>query len=231
LQELLPVLEPLSHITPTQDKIPMQSPEAAEPDLRFSALKQICRESLACVINISGLSETVMSHIKKIRAISLALACLMVLGSMVSFAQKQFKTAHGQPVVKVSLSGLVEREGERILVEKAAAVKPGEILDWTITSENQGSAAAHEYKAVGQIPRGTQLVAESVTYDGSASVVYSIDNGKTFSPQPTIEEKQEDGSMKQVAAPVSMYTQIRYEWADPLAEGSKLDVSYKVRVK
>jgi hypothetical protein len=37
--------------------------------------------------------------------------------------------------------------------------------------------------------------------------------------------------MKQVAAPVSMYTQVRYEWADPLAAGGKLAASYQVRVK
>ena len=62
-------------------------------------------------------------------------------------------------------------------------------------------------------------------------MVYSIDNGKTYSAQPTIEEKQADGTVKTVAAPVSMYTQLRYEWADPLASGGKLQASYKVRVK
>jgi uncharacterized repeat protein (TIGR01451 family) len=110
-------------------------------------------------------------------------------------------------------------------------VNPGEILDWTITSENAGNGPAHDYKAVGQIPKGTALVAGSTTADGSASVVYSIDNGKTFSAQPTIDERQADGSVRQVPAPVSMYTQIRYEWADPLASGGRLQASYKVRVK
>jgi hypothetical protein len=28
-----------------------------------------------------------------------------------------------------------------------------------------------------------------------------------------------------------MYTEIRYEWAEPLAAGSKLEASYEVRVK
>lgn len=173
-----------------------------------------------------------MTHLKKTRSLALALLCLLVLGSMVSFAQKQLKTATGQPpVVRVTLSGVVEREGERIAVDKVASVKPGDILDWNITSENQGSAPAHEYKAVGQIPRGTQLEAGSISSDGSAVVTYSIDNGKAFSAQPTIDEKQPDGSIKQVPAPVSMYTQIRYEWADPLSQGSKLNASYKVRVK
>jgi hypothetical protein len=34
-----------------------------------------------------------------------------------------------------------------------------------------------------------------------------------------------------VLAPASMYTEIRYEWADPLVQGGKLSASYKVRVK
>ena len=37
--------------------------------------------------------------------------------------------------------------------------------------------------------------------------------------------------MKTVPAPVSMYTEVRYEWSDALAAGGKLSASYKVRVK
>ena len=75
------------------------------------------------------------------------------------------------------------------------------------------------------------LVTGSTTADGTASVSYSIDNGKTFSAEPTIEERQADGTIKQIPAPVSMYTQLRYEWSDPLAADGKLQASYKVRVK
>jgi uncharacterized repeat protein (TIGR01451 family) len=167
-----------------------------------------------------------------LRALPLAALCLLVLGGAAAIAQRQLRTAErGRPEVKVSLSGSVARGPERLPLEKAAAVNPGEVLDWTITSENDGSAAAHNYKAVGQIPKGTVLVAGSTSADGSASVSYSIDGGKSFSAEPTIEERQSDGTVKQVPAPVSMYTQLRYEWADPLAGGGKLQASYKVRVK
>jgi uncharacterized repeat protein (TIGR01451 family) len=103
-------------------------------------------------------------------------------------------------------------------------------MNWTITSTNEGDAPAREYKAIGVIPAGTQFVAGSVSSDGSAKVTYSIDNGRSFSAEPTVEEKQADGSMKRVPAPTSMYTQIRYEWADPLNEGAKLSAFYKVRL-
>ena len=62
-------------------------------------------------------------------------------------------------------------------------------------------------------------------------MTYSIDGGKSFSPQPTVEERQADGTVKRAPAPVSMYTEVRYEWAEPLAAGAKLEASYKVRVK
>jgi uncharacterized repeat protein (TIGR01451 family) len=165
-----------------------------------------------------------------------AIALLVLSGAAAVFAQRQMahtRAAAARPDVKVLLSGAIERgTGELVPIEKASTVNPGEILHWTIASQNDGDGAAREYRAVGQIPRGTTLIAGSATADGSATVVYSIDNGKTFSATPQIEEKQADGSVKLVPAPVSMYTQLRYEWADQLAGGgSKLNASYKVRVK
>jgi uncharacterized repeat protein (TIGR01451 family) len=154
-----------------------------------------------------------------------------MLGSAAAFAQKRFMIIRtARPEVKVVLSGSVERDKKLISLDESVTVKSGEIMNWAITSMNEGNAPAREYKAVGVIPSGTQLVAGSVSADGSAKVTYSIDNGKSFSAQPTIEEKQPDGSTKKVPAPTSMYTQIRYEWADPLNEGAKLSAFYKVRL-
>ena len=73
---------------------------------------------------------------------------------------------------------------------------------------------------------GRALVAE-----GGSVVTYSIDGGKSYSTLPLVEERQPDGTVKMVPAPVSMYTEVRYEWADALAAGGKLSASYKVRVK
>jgi len=170
---------------------------------------------------------------RKMRVLVLAALSLIVLSGAAAFAQHQLARAErGRPEVKVLLTGAIERgAGETVPVEKTSTVNPGEILQWTITSQNDGSAPAREYKAVGQIPRGTMLIAGSATADGAATVVYSIDNGKTYATEPLVEEKQPDGSVKLVPAPTSMYTQVRYEWSDPLAGGSKLNASYKVRVK
>ncbi len=168
---------------------------------------------------------------KHIRTLPVVALCLLVLGSAAAFAQKKFMVLRtGRPEVKVLLSGVVERQNDRIPVQEAATVKSGEIMDWTITSMNEGNAPARDYKAVGVVPPGTEFVAGSVTADGAATVTYSIDRGKSFSERPTIEEKQPDGTIKKVLAPTSMYTQIRYEWADPLEEGAKRNATYKVRL-
>jgi uncharacterized repeat protein (TIGR01451 family) len=173
-----------------------------------------------------------MTKKKKLRALPLVAMCLIVFGGAAALAQRQFTViVRGRPEVKVTLSGSVERDHEFVPVEKLDAVHPGEIVNWMITSQNDGTGAAHEYKAVGHIPQGMTFVAGSATAEGAATVLYSIDGGQNFSEKPMIKEKKEDGSVKLVPAPASMYTQVRYEWSDPLSGGSKFSASYKVRVK
>lgn len=168
---------------------------------------------------------------KHMRTLPVVALSLLVLGSAAAFAQKKYMVMRtGRPEIKVLLSGVVERQSGRIPVQEAATVKSGEVMDWTITSTNEGNAPAREYKAVGVVPPGTEFVAGSVTVDGTAAVTYSIDRGKSFSERPTVDERQPDGTIKKVAAPTSMYTQIRYEWADPLEQGAKRNATYKVRL-
>ena len=175
-------------------------------------------------------TNTMLKSKKKLSVVVTASMILMLAG-VAGFAQRHFMLANAaRPEVKIQLAGNVERDSKLIALDKSTVVNPGEILDWTITSENSGTASALEYKTVGHIPRGTEFVPDSAKADG-AKPVFSIDGGKSFSPQPMIEEKHADGSTKRVPAPVSMYTEIRYEWADPLAQGGKLSASYKVRVK
>ena len=167
---------------------------------------------------------------KKFAAITLATFSLLALGAG-AFAQKHFMLSSAlRPEVKMQLSGSVVRDSAHVSLDKSIVVNPGEILDWTMTAENDGNAPALDYKSVGHIPRGTEFVPGSAKAEG-AKADFSIDGGKSYSGQPMIEEKQADGSIKRVPAPASMYTEIRYEWADPLAQGGKLSANYKVRVK
>jgi uncharacterized repeat protein (TIGR01451 family) len=168
---------------------------------------------------------------KQLGTLPIVVVCLLVLGSAAAFAQKNFMVLRtGRPDINVQLAAFVQRDKVLVPVEKASLVKSGEIIDWTISSANKGSAAAVNYKATTHIPAGMTFVPGSATADGSVNALYSIDKGKSYSAQPTIAEKQPDGSVKQVPAPVSLYTNIRYEWTHPFVEGGKLSASYKVRV-
>lgn len=136
-----------------------------------------------------------------------------------------------KPEVRVQISGTVNRSNQTVVLEKAESVKAGEILDWKISSVNSGNASAQNYRVVGQIPAGTEFIAGSANGDAAPRVSYSIDGGQTFSAQPMIEERQNDGSVKQLPAPVSMYTQIKFEWANELNAQSQINAAYRVRVK
>jgi uncharacterized repeat protein (TIGR01451 family) len=185
--------------------------------------------------------------------ISLAVFGLLLVGGAVAFAQHNATlgrifsspakavaaaaqqpatqaVASNRPLVKLFLTGAIERDSKMISVEKAGPVTPGEVVSFTMSSVNEGSAPAREYRAIGQIPRGATFVAGSALAENVIHVSYSIDDGQQFSSTPMIDEKQADGTIKKVAAPVSMYTQVRFEWADPLAAGGKLVASYQVRV-
>ena len=141
------------------------------------------------------------------------------------------EVASNRPLVRLFLTGAIERDSKKIPVEKAGPVTPGEVVSFTMSSVNEGSAPAREYRAIGQIPRGATFVAGSALGDRNTQVSYSIDDGQKFSSNPLIDEKQADGTIKKVAAPVSMYTQVRFEWTDPLAAGGTLVASYQVRIK
>jgi len=164
----------------------------------------------------------------------LALA-LFVLSGMAAFAAQNESVGRAlnfiKPEVKVQISGTVQRDNQTISLEKADAVKSGEILDWKINSVNEGNASAQNYRVVGRIPAGTVFVNGSVRAADAPQVSYSIDGGTSFSAQPLIDEKQADGSIKKVPAPISMYSQIKFDWAKDLPAQSQLAAAYRVRVK
>jgi uncharacterized repeat protein (TIGR01451 family) len=160
------------------------------------------------------------------RVLPLCILCLILLAGVAATAQQTVR-----PEVKLSLVGLVQRGNEAVPVEKAGQVNPGEIVSYTITAANAGTGPAREVRPFANIPPGTVFVAGSARAEGNAEIAYSIDGGKTFHATPLIEVRQPDGTIKKVPAPVTLYTQVRYDWNDPLAPGGRFTASYKVRVK
>ncbi len=162
----------------------------------------------------------------KFRNLLLVCLSLAIAGAMVVRARNLTR-----PDVKLSLTGTVQRGDQIIQVAQAGLINPGEIISYTITAHNAGNAAAREVSPSAAIPAGTAYVAGSARPAGAARIVYSIDGGKTFQATPMIEQRQPDGTVKQVPAPVAMYTQVRSELSEPLLPGQQFTVTYQVRVK
>jgi uncharacterized repeat protein (TIGR01451 family) len=149
----------------------------------------------------------------------LFISLLVASGVMAYSLQNRAPLQGGSPAMKISLSGTIARASGNVAIEKAGSVNPGEVINYTITSNNEGSGSARDYKTIGPIPARTSYVDGSAQAEG-ASAVYSIDRGKAYSSKPMIDERQPDGTFKKVPAPVSMYTHIRFDWSDPLAADS-----------
>jgi uncharacterized repeat protein (TIGR01451 family) len=161
---------------------------------------------------------------------ALFISLLIASGAMAYSLQNRTAVQGGSPTMKINLTGTVARPSGNVAIEKAGSVNPGEVINYTITSNNEGSGSARDYKTTGPIPARTIYIAGSAKAEG-ASAVYSIDRGKSYVSTPMVDERQPDGSIKKVPAPLSMYTHVRFEWSDPLAAASHTTASYQVRVK
>src|SRR5688572_740839 len=118
---------------------------------------------------------------KRLSVVLMSGLILLALTGVV-IGQKQYMLANAaRPEVKMNLVGSVERDSKVMALDKAKAVGAGEVLTWTVDAENVGNAPALEYRAVTQIPRGTEYVKGSAKAEG-ATALYSIDGGKSFSP-------------------------------------------------
>lgn len=160
---------------------------------------------------------------------------IVALSSFAVFAANSHAVSRAlniaRPDVKVQISGSVSRGEKTIQLSKAEAVKPGEVLDWAINSNNDGDGDAKNYGVVGQIPSGTSFIAGSANGDETPRIIFSIDGGQSYWEHPVIEVTQPDGTVQKVAAPVSMYTHVKFEWDGALKAKSTFNAAYRVEVK
>jgi uncharacterized repeat protein (TIGR01451 family) len=168
-------------------------------------------------------------NVRPHRLITLIITGMVLLGAAVVCL------AQGRPGVKSTLSGFVERKqdgrAQEIPLDQSGAVRPGETLRWSLASINGGNAPVRNLASVGQVPKGTVFIAESASGEANPAVSYSLDGGRSYSAHPVIEEKQPDGGVKLVPAPVSLYTHVRFEWREPLGVGASRTAHYRTRVK
>jgi len=146
-----------------------------------------------------------------------------------------FTVAAAGPRVEVNLEGslLDESTGSNAWtpISESARVLPGDEIRYRVELFNAGDHEARQPVALGPIPEGTALVEGTATTGLSLEVLYSIDRGRSFSPQPTIVVEDEDGRQRTIPAPLELYTTIKWTWNTDLDSGERTDVSYQVRVR
>lgn len=128
-----------------------------------------------------------------------------------------------------------EKTGRQIVtwkgLEDGAIVQPGDLLQYVVSGNNAGEAAAKNLVVTQAIPQAMIYVLQSAQSNNGAEITYSIDNGETFVTNPTIEETLPDGTVAQQPAPAEAYTHIRWKFSQLIAPEDGVKAVYQVKVR
>lgn len=117
-------------------------------------------------------------------------------------------------------------------LEGKAVVQSGDVLKYTLTGENIGDKSVNALTFNQPIPKGMIYVIKSASADvNGAKISFSIDNGRTFVDNPTVQVRQSDGKIVTKPAEASSYTHIRWKFPQSLAAKSSIKGSYQLRVQ
>lgn len=111
-----------------------------------------------------------------------------------------------------------------------AAVQPGDVIRFTLRGNNTSASPAKQLVLQQPIPKGTRLVLQSARMvKGSSEILYSIDQGKSFSRNPVI-TVTENGRAVERSAAAEAYTHIQLRLGQALAPQAEIEGEYQVRV-
>ena len=107
-------------------------------------------------------------------------------------------------------------------------VLPGDVILYTIISENIGTAQAENVVINNPVPNNSKYRSGSAV-GKNTKITFSIDGGKTFDVPGKLIVKDKNG--KESKAKAEIYTNIRWVYVKPLAPGDKSKVSFKTEIK
>lgn len=152
------------------------------------------------------------------KLLSFCIFCVTLLVGQTGSAQTQ--------VTSVLAAQLVEMVDGKALLKPATQSKPGDVIDYSSTYKNSGTAAAEKLLATLPVPVGTTLVSGSAQ---PASALASTD-GSVFAPMPLMRSvRQADGSQRSEPVPLADYRALRWDLGT-LGAGRTAVVSLRVRI-
>ncbi|MEB3215585.1 MAG: hypothetical protein VKN72_04885 [Nostocales cyanobacterium 94392] len=118
-------------------------------------------------------------------------------------------------------------------LSNGAKVQQGEVLRYSISGANNGEKAVNNLAINQPIPKGMVYVLNSATVNKNtdAQITYSINGGKTFVKNPTVEVKLPNGQVETRPAPDTAYTHIRWNFGKSLPAKASVDGTYQVKVR
>jgi uncharacterized repeat protein (TIGR01451 family) len=107
--------------------------------------------------------------------------------------------------------------------------RPGDEIRYSLVFTNTQQAAVKNVQFVDPIPQGMVYVLGSASIAQPGRVAFSIDGGKTYSAQPTV-EMMENGQKVTKPAPRELYTHVRWTVTDAVAPGAQVTAELRAQV-
>ncbi len=112
-------------------------------------------------------------------------------------------------------------------------VQPGEILRYSVTGANNGNKSVKNLTINQPVPKGMIYVLSSATVNANsgAKITYSIDGGKSYVKNPTVQVKLSNGTVETRPAPDTAYTHVRWNFGESVAAKAAVKGTYQVKVR
>lgn len=156
----------------------------------------------------------------------LILSCCLLTG----ISEGQFQGPRINIVLSDGLIGLPKDRKEERDESGNLLTQPGDVIKYTLITENVGTAEARDVEVVDPIPFGTEYILGSAT-GGSVTILFSINGGTNYVDQPLIEVRDATGKIIRKPAPASMYTHVKWIIREPLKPKQKKNLDLQVRVQ
>ena len=111
-----------------------------------------------------------------------------------------------------------------------AVVRPGDVLRYTLVSENKSDRPVKNLVLNQPIPKGMVYVPKSVSAPNNTKATYSIDGGRSFVENPTVKVTLPDGKVETKPAPANVYTHIRLQ-VPLVAAKTTVKATYQTQVR
>lgn len=159
----------------------------------------------------------------KITIVSVAAAALLVLAA--AGATQNASAQTGDPLkITLTLKKIEKNSQGKETLTNAAAVKPGDFVEYQAVYKNSDKAPMRKLTANLPIPQGMDYVAKSAQPDKALAST----DGKVFAPEPLKRTVKKDGKTVTENVPASEYRFLRWEIKEL---GAGKDFVVKARAK